>query len=97
MNPFTTHPQQQGISYIQHWRFAMGIACRLLTSVVAFALHAILPFIPITPRHDLEKTTAYLMERNQWIETAKTSSTSMSKQNLASSNRARFDDIAIAQ
>lgn len=72
MNPFTAHPQQQGISYFEHWSFAMGIACRLLTSVVVFALHAILPFIPIAPRHDLEKTTAYLAERNQWIENAKT-------------------------
>jgi hypothetical protein len=96
MNPFTAHTQQQGVSYVEHWRFAMSIACRLLISVSAFALHAILPFIPIAPRHDLEATTAYLMERNQWIETAKTSSTSMSNQNLALSNQARFDDIAIA-
>lgn len=71
MNPFTTHPQQQGIRYIEHCHFAMGIACSLLTSVVAFTLHAILPFIPIAPRHDLEKTTAYLMECNQWIESSK--------------------------
>jgi hypothetical protein len=36
MNPFATHPQQQGVTYFEHWRFAMGIAYRLLTSVVAF-------------------------------------------------------------
>jgi hypothetical protein len=30
-----------------------------------------LPFIPIEPRLDLEATTAYLAERNQWIESAK--------------------------
>ncbi len=71
MNPFTIHPQQQGITYVAHWRFAFGIAYRLLTSVVAFALHAILPFIPIAPRFDLESTTAYLTERNRWIENAK--------------------------
>jgi len=69
MNPFSTHPQEQGISYNEHYRFAMGIAYRLLISVMVFALHLILPFIPIAPRHDLEKkTTVYLMERNQWIE-----------------------------
>ena len=73
MNPFTAHPQEQGVSYTEHYHFAMGIACRLLISVVAFALHAILPCIPIAPRHDLEKTTAFLMERNQWIESAKVS------------------------
>lgn len=70
MTLFTAHPQEQGISYIEHYQFAMGIACRLLTSVVAFALHAILPFVPIAPRHDLEKTSAFLLERNQWIESA---------------------------
>ncbi len=71
MNPFATHPQQQGVTYFEHWCFAMGIAYRLLTSVVAFAVHAILPFIPIEPRLDLESTAAYLVERNRWIETAK--------------------------
>jgi hypothetical protein len=71
MNPLTTHPEQQGVTYFEHWRFAMGIAYRLLSSVIAFALHAMLPFIPIEPRLDLEATTAYLAERNQWIESAK--------------------------
>jgi len=71
MNPLTMHPRQQGITYIQHWCFAMGIAYRLLASVVAFAIHAMLPFIPIEPRLDLEATAACLTERNRWIETAK--------------------------
>lgn len=71
MNPFTAHPHRQGISYFEHWRFAMGIACRLLMSVAAFALHAIVPFISIEPRLDLESTAAYLAERNRWIGTAK--------------------------
>lgn len=70
MNPFTNHPHRQGISYVEHWWFAMGIAFRLLTSVVAFALHAILPFLPIARRLDLGATAAYLAERNRWIETA---------------------------
>ena len=70
MNPFTTHPHRQGITYAEHWRFAMGIAWRLLTSVVAFALHALLPCLGIARRLDLEATAAYLDERNRWIETA---------------------------
>ena len=69
-NPLTAHPHRQGISYFEHWQFAMGIAFRLLASVVAFALHAILPFLPIAPRLDLEATAAYLKERNRWIEAA---------------------------
>jgi hypothetical protein len=71
MNAFTAHPHRQGITYVEHWCFAMGIAYRLFTSVMAFALHGLLPFIPIEPRLDLESTAAYLAERNRWIETAK--------------------------
>jgi hypothetical protein len=70
MNALTEHPHQQGVTYFEHWAFAMGIAWRLLTSVVAFALHAILPFISIEPHLDLEATAAYLAERNQFIEAA---------------------------
>jgi len=68
MNPFTRHPYHQGITYIEHWRFAMGIACRLLNSVAAFVIHALFPFVPISPRLDLESTAAFIRERNDWIE-----------------------------
>lgn len=71
MNPFTAHPRQQCITYFEHWCFAMGIAARLLTSVVAFAVHALLPAISIEPQFDLEATADYLRKRNDWIETAK--------------------------
>ncbi len=71
MNPFASHPRKQGVTYLEHWCFAMGIAYRLLTSVVAFVLHAMLPCIPIEPRLDLEATASYLRERNRWIETAR--------------------------
>lgn len=67
MNPFTRHPKQQGITYIEHWRFAMGVACRLLNSVAAFVVHALFPFVSISPRLDLESTAAFIRERNDWI------------------------------
>lgn len=67
-NPFTAHPREQAITYLEHCCFAVGIASRLSTSVVAFAAHAILPFIPIEPRLNLESTASYLTERNQWID-----------------------------
>ena len=70
MNAFTRHPHEQGISYFEHWGFAMGIAWRLLLSVLAFAVHAMLPFITIEPRLDLEATATYLQERNQFIDNA---------------------------
>lgn len=70
MNPMTQHPREQGISYWEHFGFAMGIALRLLSSVMAFAAHALLPFISIEPGNDLEATAAFLQERNDWIESA---------------------------
>ena len=66
----TEHPHEQGVTYFEHWAFAMGIAWRLFSSVVAFALHAVLPFMSIEPRLDLEATAAFLAERNHFIETA---------------------------
>jgi hypothetical protein len=68
MNPFIAHPRQQGIGYVEHCHFAMSIACRLFTTTVAFAVHALVPFIGIKPRLDLESTAAYLAEQNRWIE-----------------------------
>lgn len=70
MNPFTRHPRRQGVSYGEHWRFAIGIACRLSKSVAAFAIHALLPFVPIPRELDLEASAAFLLERNGWIESA---------------------------
>lgn len=70
MNVFTKHPHEQGVTYLEHWFFAMGIAWRLLNSVFAFAIHAMLPFITIERRLDLEATAAFLAERNRFIEAA---------------------------
>ncbi len=70
MRAFTEHPHKQGVTYFEHWLFAIGIACRLLRSVVAFAVHAMLPFIPIERRFDLEATSEFLLERNRFIENA---------------------------
>lgn len=69
MNPFTRHTQQQGVTYLEHYFFAMSVASRLLNTVIAFTLHAIFPFI--NSRLDLEATSDFLRERNHWIESAK--------------------------
>jgi hypothetical protein len=71
MNPFTQHTQQQGVTYFEHFCFAMGIALRLSGSVFAFAAHAIFPFIDIDATLDLEATADFLQKRNHWIERAK--------------------------
>ena len=70
MTIFTQHPHDQGISYFEHWGFAMGIAWRLLCSVLAFAIHALMPLITIEKQFDLEATSAFLLERNDFIESA---------------------------
>lgn len=89
MNPFTAHPHHQGITYLQHWRFATGIAWRLLASVAAFALHATLPFVPIARRLDLEATAGYLAECNRRIETAKRRARAGARPDLAAFGRQR--------
>ncbi len=70
MTIFTQHPHDQGVSYFEHWAFAMGIAWRLLRSVTAFGVHAVLPCITIEKKLDLEATSAYLLQRNDFIEAA---------------------------
>ena len=70
MTVFTKHPHEQGVSYLEHLGFAIDIAGRLLASVIAFTVHALLPFITIDRRYDLEATSAFLLERNHFIETA---------------------------
>ncbi len=70
MNIFSKHPHEQGVSYFEHLAFAVGIAWRLLRSVAAFTLHAVFPFISIERRYDLEATSAFLLERNHFIESA---------------------------
>ena len=49
----------------------MGIAYRLLSSVLAFVVQVFFPIVSIEPRIDLESTAAFMVERNRWIESAK--------------------------
>jgi hypothetical protein len=67
MNLFTEHTHKQGLTYIEHWCFAMGIAWRLMNSMAAFTVHAIFPFISIARKLDFEATIAFIHERNEWI------------------------------
>jgi len=68
---FLAHPHHQGVSYFTHLLFAMGIAIQLGHRMIAFALHAVFPFIDIPRSLDLEATTLYLQEQNGWIENQK--------------------------
>lgn len=68
---FLAHPHHQGVSYFAHMQFAMGIGMQLGLSVIAFILHAIFPFIDIPRSLDLEATSRFLQEQNNWIEDQK--------------------------
>lgn len=71
MNIFTEHTQQQGVTYMEHMFFAIGIAIRLANSVIAFILHGIFPFIDIKRELDLEATARFINTKNNWIERKK--------------------------
>jgi hypothetical protein len=96
MTAFFKHPYRQGVTYFGHWVFAMGIAWRLLASVFAFTLHATLPFVSIEPRLDLEATSAFLMERNRFIETAARTAHGRTKPGRASADADRHNTPAMA-
>ena len=68
MKLFTEHTQQQGVTYMEHLAFAVGVAVRLFVSAFVFALHGILPFVDIRKDLDLEATRDFLDEQNDWIE-----------------------------
>ena len=71
MNPFTDHTRAQGLTYMQHWCFAMSVAWRLLSSVIAFSLHAMFPFLHIARRLDFEATIDFIHGKNTWLEQVK--------------------------
>lgn len=96
MNVFTRHPHEQGVTYFEHWIFAMGIAGRLLCGVLSFAMHALLPFISIEPRFDLEATSAFLLERNDYIETTAASAHGKPVPGEVTSNAGRHNTPAWA-
>jgi hypothetical protein len=67
MNPFTEHPHQQGFTWWRHFRFAAGIACRLLPGALNLALHAVVPAIPMRKGWQLKELAEYLNERNAYV------------------------------
>ena len=91
MTILTQHPNDQGISYFEHWAFAMGIAWRLLRSVMAFAVHAVLPFISIERQLDLEATSIYLLQRNDFIEAAAAADRSGDNGKLMQTRKTRLE------
>ncbi len=54
---FTKHPREVGMSYYQHWKFALKLAFRFTKVAVCSVVHAFLPFLfttyASTTVHDL--------------------------------------------
>ena len=96
MTAFTRHPCQQGLTYFGQGLWASGIAGRRLASVLAFLLHAGLPFMTIQPRLDLEATSTYLLERNHFIETTAATTHGQDIPERTSSKSGRHDTPVLA-
>ncbi len=68
MNPLTNHPQKQDFTRWRHFRFATGIAFRLLPSAANLVVHGLIPAIPMRRGWSLEELSKFLNERNDFVE-----------------------------
>ena len=65
MNLFTKHPSNLGETYLQHMKFAVTIAGRMLVSSAFFLTHGVMPFINIPSIYNLESMFNFLKEKNE--------------------------------
>jgi hypothetical protein len=64
-NPLTKHAKENGHEgYFSHFKFAFAIAIRTGVASFVFAVHSILPFIPLPKFLNLEMTIQYLIRKN---------------------------------
>ena len=61
---FIEHPNENGKTWGQHAKFAIGIACKMMKSSSFFLLHGLMPFMPIPTFYNLESMSEYLLEKN---------------------------------
>jgi hypothetical protein len=54
-NPFTKHPNEFGMTYWQHARFALDFSVHLFAGVLTSVIHALLPFLFKTSTSDIIK------------------------------------------
>lgn len=45
---FTKHPEEVGMSYLEHTRFALSLSVKTLGCALASLVHAFLPFLFVT-------------------------------------------------
>lgn len=44
-NPFSRHPKEVGMTYLQHFVFAFSVTFKLMIAVFCCSVHAFLPFL----------------------------------------------------
>ena len=44
-NPFSRHPQEVGMTYLQHFVFAFSVTFKLMIAAFCCSVHAFLPFL----------------------------------------------------
>jgi hypothetical protein len=62
---FTSHPEEQDLTYAQHRQFAHRVGLHLLESGLWFMVHGVFPFIEIPRPYDLKSTKDFIICR--WI------------------------------
>ena len=55
MNVFTEHPSSVGMTYTQHFKFALGLSGVLTQAALCSFIHAIFPFLFETSTSDIIK------------------------------------------
>jgi len=48
VNPFTKHPAEVGMTYIEHTQFALMLASKTFLMAISSLIHAFLPFLFVT-------------------------------------------------
>jgi len=60
---FTEHPGEQGETYWQHAKFALGVSFHFFISAIFLILHALFPFVCPPKPFELSSTINYLTKK----------------------------------
>jgi hypothetical protein len=65
VNPFTKHPTEVGMTYIEHTRFALMLSGSTFLMALASLIHAFLPFLFVTyTSRNINRLHEILVTRN---------------------------------
>jgi len=61
-NSFTKHPEEVGMTYMQHFRFAMNLFQLAFRACLASLIHAFFPFLFVTTTSSITFTLHHLLK-----------------------------------